>query len=403
MPCAPSKPFHVLAKPSGPLCNLKCEYCFYLKKHALFPGRATFRMSDEVLEAFVRSYIADQDAPEINFAWQGGEPTLLGLDFFRRALACQRRHAGGKIIHNAFQTNGTLLTAEWAKFLREEKFLVGISIDGPRELHDQFRQDKGGHGTFTRVMRGLKFLREAGVEYNLLTVVNAANAERPLELYRWLKTLGTAHLQFIPLVERAVAPGDDVASVPACAEATAASVTGAAYGKFLCAIFDEWARRDIGKIFIQDIESALSQRLGYGASVCVHAERCGRAVAIEHNGDVFSCDHYVYASHRLGNVRDTSLAQLVNSPAQQLFGQQKLTALPRQCRECPVLGYCNGGCPKHRFARTADGEPGLNFLCAGYRRFYAHIAPTLERLAQEHLRREALASSSMSSGAILGK
>lgn len=375
-------PFHLLAKPSGPACNLDCSYCFYLKKNALFASASPRRMSDAVLEVFVREYIASQDTAEISFAWQGGEPTLLGVPFFEKVVALQRTHAGGKRITNALQTNGTLLDDTWGRFLREHGFLVGLSLDGPRALHDRHRRDKNDGPTFDRVMAGLEVLQRHGVDYNLLTVVSSTNALHAAAVYSFLKHTGARFLQFIPLVERAVAPADDLAAVPECGVATPESVRPEQFGAFLSTVFDTWVQRDVGRVHVQAFDVALGQWLGLGSSLCVHAEECGTALAIEHNGDVYSCDHYVYASHRRGNIMTTPLGEIVWSDAQRAFGRAKSATLPAACRTCEWRFACHGGCPKHRFAVTADGEPGLNFLCAGYRQFFAHIDPAMSRLAQ---------------------
>lgn len=377
------QPFHLMAKPAGALCNLDCHYCFYLKKQALYPpGRCgPPRMNDAVLETFVRDTIASQPTAEVTFAWQGGEPTLLGVDFYRKVVALQQRHAGGKRIANALQTNGTLLDDEWGAFLREHRFLVGVSLDGPRELHDRFRQDKGGRPTFDRVMAGLRVLQRQGVDYNLLTVVSAANVAEPRAVYRFLKGTGARFLQFIPLVERAAAPADDLAAVPAVEAVSAETVPAAAYGTFLNGVFDEWIRKDVGRVFVRDFDVMLGLWLGQPAALCVYAETCGRALAVEHNGDVYACDHYVYESHRRGNLTETPLAAMVDAPDQWQFGRDKSATLPRACRECRWRFACQGGCPKHRFARTADGEGGLSYLCPGLRRFFAHIDGPMRDMA----------------------
>lgn len=382
--------FHVLAKPIGPICNLGCRYCFYLEKESLFPAGEQFRMSDEMLDAFVRQYISQQDVPEIQFAWQGGEPTLLGVDFFRKVVSAQQRHAGGKVIHNAIQTNGTLLDDAWGEFLAQNRFLVGLSLDGPRPLHDAYRVDKRQRPTFDLVMRGLKVLRKHAVEFNTLTVVNRRNAEHPHEVYTFLKETGSGFLQFIPLVERKASglekkSGLTLASPPghgsAQEEVTSWSVHPEAYGTFLVDIFDEWIRRDVGRVFVQMFDVALGNWMGLGSSLCVFRETCGQALALEHNGDVFSCDHYVYPRYRLGNLLNTSLGDMVASEQQRTFGTDKRDTLPRYCRECPVRFACHGECPKHRFVKTPDGEPGLNYLCPAYRRFFTHADPYLRRMA----------------------
>lgn len=376
------QPLHVLAKPIGPLCNLACDYCFYLKKQALFPALHNFRMSDAMLESFIRRYIESHDGPEVAFAWQGGEPTLCGISFFEKAVALQQRYAHGRRISNALQTNGTLLDHEWGAFLHDHHFLVGLSLDGPRRLHDRHRQDKHRQSSFDRVMRGLAILQKHRVEHNALTVVSSANVDYPIDVYHFLRDAGFQHLQFIPLVERTPVPGDDDTAAPARhATVTPETVPAAAYGSFLTRIFDRWVRNDVGRIFVRDFDTAFAAWLGQPSPLCVHATECGRAVALEHDGSVYSCDHYVYPSHRLGHLHDTPLDELVELPVQRQFGRDKSATLPRQCRECPVRFACNGGCPKHRFATTTDGEPGLNYLCPGYKTFFTHIDSPMRRMA----------------------
>jgi len=387
-----SRGFHLLTKPIGPICNLDCRYCFYLEKQNLYPNERQWRMSDEVLEEYTRQYIQSQPGNEVYFAWQGGEPTLLGVDFFRKAVALQKKFAGGKMVSNALQTNGTLLDAEWCEFLAKEKFLVGLSIDGPRELHDEYRVDKGQKPTFDAVMRGLELLKKHGVEFNTLTVVNRANSQKPLEVYRFLKSIGSEFLQFIPVVERAgdseesglafSAPPDLGVAEKSESVVTEWSVEAAQYGTFLCAIFDEWVRQDVGKIFVQLFDVALGNWMGLGSSLCVFAEKCGAALAIEHNGDLYSCDHYVYPKYRLGNLMNQNLGEMAQSARQMKFGNDKLDLLPRFCRECDVRFACNGECPKHRFTKTPDGEDGLNYLCPAYKKFFHHIDPHMRRMAQ---------------------
>jgi len=362
--------FHVMTKPVGPVCNLDCRYCFYLEKRDLYPGNRRWRMSDEVLESYVRQYIEAQDAPEVHFAWQGGEPTLMGLPFFRKVVELQRRHAGGKTIHNALQTNGTLLDDEWCAFLAENRFLVGLSIDGPRDLHDAHRVGRKGEPTFDRVLAAMRLLSRLGVEFNTLTVVNSLNAERPLDVYRLLVREGSRYLQFIPIVERGPA-----------GEPTAETVSGDQWGAFLCAVYDEWVVQHVGRVFVQLFDATLNAFLGLPNPMCVFAPECGRAMALEHNGDLYSCDHFVYPENRLGNILLTPLRVLAESPQQRAFGEAKRTALTRACRRCPVLFACNGDCPKHRFALSPDGETGHSHLCAGYFRFFQHAAPTMLAMA----------------------
>jgi uncharacterized protein len=381
---------HVMAKPSGAVCNIDCTYCFYLEKEKLYPEKGkNWRMSDETLALYVRQYIEAQDVPEVNFAWQGGEPTLMGVDFFRKAVLLQQQYANGKTITNAFQTNGTLLDDEWGAFLGEHKFLIGISIDGPQEMHDRYRIDKGGHPTFDKVMQGVEVLKKHKVEFNTLTVLQAHNAQYPIEVYRFLKDMGSYFMQFIPIVERiAEQPGPDLLTLvdPHFEDKTKVSnwsVSATQYGRFLCAIFDEWVRQDVGKYFVQIFDVALGAWLGQNPSLCIFAETCGDALIIEHNGDLYSCDHFVYPEYNLGNVHDLSIREMVASPHQRKFGTDKRDTLPQYCRDCDYRFACNGGCPKHRFIHTPDGEKGLNYFCKGYKMFFKHADPYLRVMANE--------------------
>jgi uncharacterized protein len=346
-------------------------------------------MSDRVLESYVRQYIEAHDTPVVNFAWQGGEPTLLGVDFFRRVVEIEKRYANGKQIANAFQTNGVLLNDAWAKFFLEYQFLIGISIDGPRELHDAYRVDKGGQPTFDRVMRGIETLQRNKVDFNTLTTVHRANADSPLEVYRFLRDNGSGYMQFIPIVERiahqVTEDGLRLVSPDFAGPAKVApwSVEPRQFGRFLCAIFDEWVRRDVGRTFVQLFDISLELWTGMEASLCIFRKTCGAALAIEHSGDLYSCDHFVYPENRLGNIMESPLASLVASAQQQHFGEAKESTLPRYCRECDVRFACNGECPKHRFLTTPDGEPGLNYLCAGYKMFFHHIDPYMRFMAAE--------------------
>lgn len=384
-------PFHMLAKPAGPQCNLDCKYCFYLEKEALFPSGTT-RMSPEVLDQFVRQYIAAQPGREVHFAWQGGEPTLMGVDFFRQAVALQKQYAQGKEIHNAFQTNGILLNDAWCEFLAANSFLVGISIDGPEDLHDGYRVDRGGHGTFKRVMRGIGFLKKHAVEFNTLSVVHRKNSQRPREVYEFLKEIGSGFMQFIPLVERmTIEPVTDGLPLVAPSDAreclvTEWSVRARDYGQFLCDIFDCWVRQDVGKVYVQMFDVALAGWVGMEPPLCVYRKTCGDAMVVEHNGDVYSCDHFVYPDYRLGNLMERTLEDLPQSPEQRQFGHDKLASLPDMCLQCTWRFACNGGCPKHRFISTPDGQPGLNYFCAGYKKFFAHADPKM-RLMADALRR----------------
>jgi len=381
--------FHVLAKPIGPICNLDCTYCFYLEKEVLYPQASKWAMQADVLESYIRQYIEAQPGEAVQFAWQGGEPTLLGVDFFRRVVELERKYSGGKRIGNAFQTNGVLLNDEWAGFLKDENFLVGISIDGPRELHDAYRVDKGGKPTFDRVMRGMELLKKHGVEFNTLTTVNRANAGAPLDVYRFLKENGSGFMQFIPIAERATkqATQDGLVLISpgyqGVAEVTPWSVEPRAWGAFLCVIFDEWVRKDVGRCYVQLFDVCLEMWAGMEASLCVFRRQCGAAMAIEHTGDLYSCDHYVYPENKLGNIMEVPLDDLAHGGQQQSFGEAKETTLPKYCRECSVRFACNGECPKHRFATTPDGEPGLNYLCAGYKRFFTHVDPYMRFMAAE--------------------
>jgi len=381
--------FHIMAKPVGPICNLNCRYCFYLEKENLYPATASWAMPDDVLESYIRQYIEAQEAPTISFAWQGGEPTLLGVDYFRRVVELEKRYANGKRIENAFQTNGILLDDAWAEFLAAKRFLVGLSIDGPAELHDCYRVNKGEQPTFGAVVRGLEYLKNHGVEFNTLTVVHRRNSRHALEVYRFLKDVGSTYMQFIPIVERVAEAPDPRGLVligpryEAPAEVSEWSVEPLQFGKFLCEIFDEWVRRDVAQHFVQIFDVALESWLGMSQSLCVFRETCGESMAIEHNGDLYSCDHYVYPENRLGNIREQPLATLVSSDEQRRFGLDKRASLPRYCRECEVRFACNGECPKHRFTRTPDGEWGLNYLCAGYKLFFKHIDPYMQFMASE--------------------
>jgi uncharacterized protein len=398
-PPRPRDAYHVMTKPIGPLCNLDCKYCFYLEKEEMYPKNENFKMSDATLESYIRQYIASQNVPEINFAWQGGEPTLMGLDFFRKVVDLQARYADGKKIANALQTNGTLLDDEWCEFFRKHGFLIGLSIDGPRELHDVYRVDKKQRPTFDAVVRGIDFLKKHTVEFNTLTVVNRANSMKPLEVYRFLKEIGSGFMQFIPLVERAPdelakksglwlatppPPGEE----PPRSPVTDWSVQSKQYGTFLVDIFNEWVRQDVGRYFVQIFDVTLGNWMGQGSGLCVFAERCGGALALEHNGDLFSCDHYVYPHYKLGNILNQSLGELVNSAAQFKFGNDKSDTLPEYCRKCDVRFLCNGECPKHRFIDTPAGEPGLNYLCSGYKKFFTHAAPFMETMAHLIRRRQ---------------
>ncbi len=385
--------FCMMAKPIGPACNLRCQYCFYLEKEALL-DRGDHRMSDEVLEAYVRKYIESQPGNQpVAFHWQGGEPTLIGLDFYRKAVDLQRRYAHGRRFTNTIQTNGTLLDDEWGRFLAKGKWMVGLSLDGPKEVHDTYRLDVQGRGSFDAVMRGLDVLKRHRVEFNVLASVTPASAARPLEVYEFFKQAGVGFVQFMPIVERLpdhaaeelgleLAVGIRSGEAARTVRMTPWSVEPEAYGEFLCRIFDEWVRNDVGSFAVMNFEWAMSAHMGRPAGVCQWMPCCGRSPIIEYNGDVYACDHYMYPEYRLGNVLADDLQEIMQSPKQVRFGDAKLDALPDYCRQCPVGPICWGECPKRRFCQTRDGQPGLNYLCAGYRRFFEHAGPYFHVMAR---------------------
>jgi len=366
--------FHLLAKPRGAICNLDCKYCFYLSKEQLYEG-STFRMTDEMLERYIRQLIESHSVPEVTVAWQGGEPTLMGLDFFRQSIVYEKEYARpGMQIQNTIQTNGTLINDEWAAFFKENNFLVGLSIDGPREMHDYYRVDRQGAPTFDKVMRGLYFLQKYGVEWNALTTIHHANADHPVEVYRFLRDECKAKfIQLIPIVERLT---------PVSHTVNDRSVTAEQYGKFLVGVFEEWVRHDVAEVYVQMFDVALANWYGEPSGLCVHSETCGTALAIEHNGDLYSCDHFVTPEYRLGNIQQKHMIELVGSDQQLKFGRDKLDTLPKYCRECEVRFACHGGCPKDRFISAPDGEPGLNYLCAGYKIFVNHINKPMQTMSE---------------------
>ena len=390
--------FHCMIKPVGSACNLDCSYCFYLSKETLPDGPGVGKMSDETLEQFIRQYIAGSTGEEVVFSWQGGEPTLMGLDFFRKIVALESKYAKpGQTIQNDLQTNGTLLDEKWCEFLKERNFLVGLSVDGPRECHDKYRVTKGGQPTFDKVFNAAKLLKKYGVPFNTLTCINRFNARKPLDVYRFLRReVGSTYLQFIPIVEykgfEKTAPhkwNNDALPKDGDPEArpghpnsivTDWSVDPDDWGYFLCKVFDEWLNRDVGKVLVNHFETLVSQHLGRGSQLCVYGEFCGKGVAVEHNGEVYSCDHNVYPEYRLGNVHDGQLDQMVFSRTQVKFGYAKNETLPQYCRQCTYLTDCWGECPKNRIIRTPTGEPGLNYLCRGFKRFFAHAIPEVERI-----------------------
>jgi uncharacterized protein len=392
-PCTAPAAFHVLAKPTGAVCNLDCAYCFFLSKESLYPD-SEFRMSDDLLETYIRQLVESQSAPHLTLAWQGGEPTMMGLPFFRRAVELVDRYRPPAMsVEHTLQTNGTLLDDQWCEFLRDNDILVGLSMDGPPDLHDAYRVDKGGKPTHHRVLAAARRLARHGVKVNILCAVHARNGGHPLTVYRYLRDeLGARFLQFIPIVERATPAtlgpanrgwghGDRPLYRQRGNLVTDRSVTADQWGRFLVAVFDEWVRRDVGTVFVQMFDAALASWLGTTPAMCVFAETCGDAVALEHTGDLYCCDHFVEPDYHLGNIRDTHLLDLVASPAQRAFGSAKRDTLPAYCRQCPVRFACNGECPRNRFIDTPDGEPGLNYLCAGYRSFFAHIDRPMRLMA----------------------
>jgi uncharacterized protein len=370
--------FHLLAKPTGSACNLNCAYCFFLEKEQLYPG-VQARMSDHLLERYIRQLFEAHRAPEVTIAWQGGEPTLMGLEFFRRAVELAARYAPrGVTVSHTIQTNGTRINGDWARFFKANRFLVGISIDGPRALHDAYRRDKGGRPTFDRVMRGLAWLREHDVDWNALTTVHAANGDHPADVYRFLRDdCGARFIQFIPIVERPTEAG-----VPYGDTVTERSVGPAQWGEFLIGVFEDWVRRDVGEVYVQHFDVALANWHGEPPGICVHSPTCGTALAMEFNGDVYSCDHFVEPAYLLGNIRDRHLAEFVASPEQVRFGEDKAARLPGVCRRCDVRFACHGGCPKDRFTNAPDGEPGLNYLCPGYEAFFRHVDRPMRRMCE---------------------
>jgi uncharacterized protein len=386
--------FHLLAKPTGAVCNLDCSYCFFLSKEMLYPG-SRFRMADDLLEAYVRQLIeAHATVPEVAIAWQGGEPTLMGVEFFRRSVELANRYLQpGQRATYTIQTNGTLLDEEWAAFFKEHDVLVGISIDGPRELHDAYRVNKGGKGSFDEVMRGLAFLREAGVEWNALTTVHAANGDRGRDVYRFLRdACGARFVQLIPIIERVAeategeVPWSSWRDRPLYVQdgnvVTNRSIGGEQYGRFLIDVFEEWVRHDVAEVYVQMFDVALANWVGEPPGLCVHSETCGLALALEHTGDLYSCDHFVEPRYRLGNIAEHHMLDLVASPQQRDFGLAKRDSLPSYCLECDVRFACHGGCPKDRFATTPAGEPGLNYLCPGYKAFFHHVGPAMQTMSR---------------------
>ena len=369
-----ARPLYVMLKPAGAHCNLACRYCYYLDKAKLYPEEPKHVMSDELLERFTREYIQSQGTPEVLFAWHGGETLMRPISFYERAMALQRKYAAGRRIENCIQTNGTLLTPEWCRFFRDNHWLVGISIDGPQEFHDEYRRNRGGAPSWAKVMKGIDLLNKYHVEWNAMAVVNDYNADYPLDFYRFFKEIGCHYLQFTPIVERT--PDGKV---------TDFSVSPQQWGDFLCAVFDEWVKADVGTYFVQLFDSTLANWCGMQPGVCTMGRDCGHAAVMEFNGDVYACDHFVLPEYRLGNIHQTSLQDLLYGERQEAFRQLKHNRLPQQCLECEWEFACHGECPKNRFCQTASGEEGLNYLCAGYAQFFRHVQPYMDRMKAELL------------------
>lgn len=382
-----AKPLYVMLKPAGAHCNLACKYCYYLEKNKLYPTAQRHLMSDEMLEQFTREYIEAQTMSQVLFTWHGGEPLLRSIDFYRKALSLQQKYAGGRRIDNVIQTNGTLLTDEWCEFFAQNHWLVGISIDGPQPDHDHYRLTAAGKPSWKKVMQGIKLLKKHGVEWNAMAVVNAYNANHPLEFYCFFKENGCQFLQFTPIVERLTRheDGRTLASLADKNEIplSEASVTPEQWGYFLCAIFDEWVRKDVGKIFVEIFDCTLANWMGISPGICAYSKECGHAGVMEHNGDVYSCDHFVFPEYKLGNIRDHSLIDMLYGEQQQEFSRLKHSSLPRQCKECDMEFACHGECPKNRFMKDKYGDSGLNYLCLGYYHYYQHVAPYMDYMKQE--------------------
>ena len=382
-----AKPLYVMLKPAGAHCNLACKYCYYLEKNKLYPTAQRHLMSDEMLEQFTREYIEAQTMSQVLFTWHGGEPLLRSIDFYRKALSLQQKYAGGRHIDNVIQTNGTLLTDEWCEFFAQNHWLVGISIDGPQPDHDHYRLTAAGKPSWKKVMQGIKLLKKHGVEWNAMAVVNAYNVNHPLEFYRFFKENGCQFLQFTPIVERLTRheDGRTLASLADKDEISLseASVAPEQWGYFLCAIFDEWVRKDVGKIFVEIFDCTLANWMGISPGICAYSKECGHAGVMEHNGDVYSCDHFVFPEYKLGNIRDHSLIDMLYGEQQQEFSRLKHSSLPRQCKECDMEFACHGECPKNRFMKDKYGDSGLNYLCPGYYHYYQHVAPYMDYMKQE--------------------
>ena len=381
-----ARPLYVMLKPAGSLCNLRCKYCYYLEKNALYTEQKNHVISDEMLDKFIREYIEAQTSPDVLFCWHGGETLMRPISFYRRAIELQRKYARGRRIDNTIQTNATMLTDEWCEFFRENNFLVGVSIDGPQEFHDEYRRTATGKPTFHKVMQGIRLLNKHNVEGNALAVVNDFNADYPLEFYNFFKEIGCHYIQFTPIVERRIERNDGLSLAPGMEEGGELvdfSVTPEQWGKFLCTIFDEWVRHDVGTYFIQIFDATLANWAGVQPGLCSLAKECGHAGVMEFNGDVYSCDHFVYPEHLLGNINEKTITEMMYGEKQREFAKLKHELLPQQCRECPVEFACHGECPKNRFTRDKYGNPGLNYLCKGYRQFFEHVKPYMDFMKGE--------------------
>lgn len=377
-----SKPLYVMAKPAGSTCNLACSYCYYLDKQRFYdPSESKFQMSDETLELYIRRYFEAQTADCVNFTWHGGEPLVRPLAFYEKAVRLQQKYAEGRAVLNCLQTNGTMINEEWCRFLRRERWLVGLSLDGPREFHDEYRRSRDGRLSFDRVMRAVQLLNKHGVEWNAMAVINDFNSEHPEEFYDFYKSIGCNYIQFAPIVER-LTDADDIAAPIEAGTLADFSVTPEQWGEFLCRLFDRWVKEDVGKVFIQLFDATLANWVGETPGVCTLAAECGHAAVMEHDGTVYCCDHFVFPQYRLGNIKDKTFIEMMTSQKQRAFGAAKRLTLPQQCRDCRWLFACNGECPKNRIARSADGKP-LNYLCEGYKRFFAHVAPYMDFMAAE--------------------
>ena len=370
-----AKPLYVMAKPVGAACNLRCKYCYYLEKSKLYPHERNM-MDDETLENFIKVYIESQTMQDVLFTWHGGEPMLRPVSYYEKVMELQQKYAGGRNIDNSLQTNGTLITDEYAEFFHRNGWLIGVSIDGPREYHDAYRKQANGGPTFDEVMKGIEILNRHHVEWNAMAVVNRLNGSHPVEFYHFFKKIGCKFIQFTPVVDASK-----------LGELTEYSVKPKQWGEFLCTLFDEWVRKDVGEYFVQIFEATLANWCGVAPGVCSLARYCGHAGVLEHNGDLYSCDHFVYPEYKLGNIKEQTIMEMMYSDRQLKFGHDKFDTLPRQCKQCKWLFTCNGECPKNRLLKTEDGEPGLNYLCEGYRMYFEHVAPFMERMRGEILSR----------------